>query len=410
MPADSMIQAFLAGRQMRTQREDRERQVANETEDRSIRKMMHDLEIRKLKIDEAVQKRELSKQNFDLTQGQPFADLPKDFEMTGMVGSGLNAVPEVKATPRPMTIAGVPELGVPDAQRTPQSMEQIIQRQHAAKLDEPFTLNPGDVRIAGGEQIAANTNPSPNKAQPSMDQQLLDAETRGDQETAKRIRRVMNARDATPNATLQAIRELQLAQLRQAATTGGLSPALFNQAKAMADDYTRDAKDFMARRSALQTVYAAKDNAPGDMSLIFSFMKMLDPGSVVREGEYATAQNAAGVPDQIRNLFNRVRDGRRLNPAQREQFTAQAEDLYQGAKQANGDVITGYSQRAQAQGIDPKYVVFNLPDPSPVRSTASGAVPAEVATALKGAGAGRHTLSDGSVWITDASGAISRGN
>ena len=38
-----------------------------------------------------------------------------------------------------------------------------------------------------------------------------------------------------------------------------------------------------------------------DMSLVFGFMKMLDPSSVVRETEYATAKNATGVPDQVRN-------------------------------------------------------------------------------------------------------------
>jgi len=39
---------------------------------------------------------------------------------------------------------------------------------------------------------------------------------------------------------------------------------------------------------------------------------MLDPGSVVRESEFATAQNAAGVPDQVRNMYNKVLSGTRL--------------------------------------------------------------------------------------------------
>ena len=41
---------------------------------------------------------------------------------------------------------------------------------------------------------------------------------------------------------------------------------------------------------------ATKDGtAAGDLSAIFAFMKMLDPGSVVREQEFANAQNAAGA-------------------------------------------------------------------------------------------------------------------
>ena len=33
-------------------------------------------------------------------------------------------------------------------------------------------------------------------------------------------------------------------------------------------------------------------------------MKMLDPGSTVREGEYATAKNTAGIEQGLRNSLN----------------------------------------------------------------------------------------------------------
>jgi hypothetical protein len=62
-------------------------------------------------------------------------------------------------------------------------------------------------------------------------------------------------------------------------------------------------------------------------------MKMLDPGSVVREGEFATAQNAAGIPDQVRNAYNRAMSGERLNPTQRNMFKSQADSLYGSARQ-----------------------------------------------------------------------------
>jgi hypothetical protein len=35
-------------------------------------------------------------------------------------------------------------------------------------------------------------------------------------------------------------------------------------------------------------------------------MKMLDPTSVVREGEFATAQNAASIPIKIVNMYNKA--------------------------------------------------------------------------------------------------------
>lgn len=42
---------------------------------------------------------------------------------------------------------------------------------------------------------------------------------------------------------------------------------------------------------------AERPSAANDLAMIFAYMKMLDPGSVVREQEFANAQNAAGIPD-----------------------------------------------------------------------------------------------------------------
>lgn len=89
--------------------------------------------------------------------------------------------------------------------------------------------------------------------------------------------------------------------------------------------------------------------AAGDLSAIFAYMKMLDPGSVVREQEFANAQNAAGIPDRVRNLYNQALKGTRLNPTQREEFMAEARRLADGAQ----DRITGVSR--EYQGIAEEY-------------------------------------------------------
>ena len=60
-------------------------------------------------------------------------------------------------------------------------------------------------------------------------------------------------------------------------------------------------------------------------------MKMLDPGSVVREGEFANAQNSAGVPDRIRSRYNNVLSGERLAENTRQDFIQTAQGLYSNA-------------------------------------------------------------------------------
>ena len=102
----------------------------------------------------------------------------------------------------------------------------------------------------------------------------------------------------------------------------------FKQEKELRDEYTKKASNYTDAKSNFARLNAANDNAVGDLSLIFSYMKMLDPQSVVREGEFATAQNTVGIDGRIVNAYNKTLNGERLNPEQRLAFKKQAEDLY----------------------------------------------------------------------------------
>lgn len=143
---------------------------------------------------------------------------------------------------------------------------------------------------------------------------------------------------------------------------GGLPPSATNAALKFQDDYARDSKPYLLLRDAYQRVKSAKPDAAGDLSLIFAYMKILDPNSVVREQEFANAQNAAGVPDRIRNLYNQVKEGVRLNPEQRKQFIGQAEALFENAKTNQKQVRGTYGNRAKQWGI-PENMVLDEEDP-----------------------------------------------
>lgn len=68
-------------------------------------------------------------------------------------------------------------------------------------------------------------------------------------------------------------------------------------------------------------------SGPASIALVFKFMKALDPTSVVREGEFATAENSAGVDEKVRNVFNKLLNGERLGDVQIEQFIETARAL-----------------------------------------------------------------------------------
>jgi len=105
-------------------------------------------------------------------------------------------------------------------------------------------------------------------------------------------------------------------------------------------------------------ISSVADPSPaGDLSLIFNYMKVLDPGSVVREGEFATAQNAGSIDDRTRGLYNRIVSGERLSEAQRADFADRATRLYSGAEQQYRDIADQYGGFAQAAGLPVERVI-----------------------------------------------------
>ena len=97
---------------------------------------------------------------------------------------------------------------------------------------------------------------------------------------------------------------------------------------------------------------AALGTAKGDVALIISFAKVLDPGSVVREGEFATIADSIGVPERIVAFFNRARAGERMSNKERLEVVRAARrnlqpsiDSFLGQYNRYKDILTrsGYS-------------------------------------------------------------------
>lgn len=127
-------------------------------------------------------------------------------------------------------------------------------------------------------------------------------------------------------------------------------------------ELTTAAKEYSTIRDAYRAISAVaeKPSPAGDLSLIFSYMKMLDPGSTVREGEYATAQNATNVEGWLRNLYNRAITGQKLEAPQREDFVKQAKALY-GAKEQQFKAMEGqFVGIAKRLKLDPQNVILDF--------------------------------------------------
>lgn len=130
-------------------------------------------------------------------------------------------------------------------------------------------------------------------------------------------------------------------------------------------EFLEQSKKFKEQSEAMARVEAsAKDpSAAGDLALIFNYMKILDPGSTVREGEFANAQNSAGVPQRIVAKYNSVRSGERLGQVQRADFLDRAQRLYKEQLEGPGGHAERekfYRSTATRRKLDPKFVVPNI--------------------------------------------------
>lgn len=104
---------------------------------------------------------------------------------------------------------------------------------------------------------------------------------------------------------------------------------------------TKDTKLIRNTASDLEKLGKIK-SGPASIAMVFKFMKALDPTSVVREGEFATAENSAGVPETVRNAYNKIMQGGRLGDEQISQFVSTAKQLANNSIQSSNEEVQGF--------------------------------------------------------------------
>lgn len=146
---------------------------------------------------------------------------------------------------------------------------------------------------------------------------------------------------------------------------GGPSPREFNQANTLRDEFTRGSQNFSTVQDAYQNIRAAASSATaaGDMALIYSFVKLLDPTSVVRESEFGLVSSSGSVPERLQGLYQRALTGERLTDSQRREFMREAEAIYRTHTQAQQQRTREWERLARLYRVDPAGVVVDLMRP-----------------------------------------------
>jgi hypothetical protein len=146
-------------------------------------------------------------------------------------------------------------------------------------------------------------------------------------------------------------------ELEALKSTGGIDPTkTFEQEEKLRKEYQNRTKVYGELGTTFNNIQssAGAKTGPGDIALITGFMKMLDPGSVVRETEFATARDTAGLYTRLENSLKKAESGQFLQPKQREEFVNLAREYYKSAqnkavddKKALGVVVKNYRLNAE---------------------------------------------------------------
>ncbi len=136
--------------------------------------------------------------------------------------------------------------------------------------------------------------------------------------------------------------------------TGGADPAkVFEQEEKLRKEFQARTKVYGELATTFSNIKASAGakTGPGDIALITGFMKMLDPGSVVRETEFATARDTAGLFESLKNDAQKLESGQlfTLNSTQRQKYVDLAQQYLKAAqkkadqdKRALSAVVTNY--------------------------------------------------------------------
>ena len=132
--------------------------------------------------------------------------------------------------------------------------------------------------------------------------------------------------------------EIQKAALELEAIKNGTGDPKekFNQEEKIRKEYQGRTKVYGELGTTFSNIKSSADakTGPGDIALITGFMKMLDPGSVVRETEFATARDTAGLYDRLLNTSQKLQSGQlfTLDSKQRQEYVNLAKQYLDSAQ------------------------------------------------------------------------------
>lgn len=149
-----------------------------------------------------------------------------------------------------------------------------------------------------------------------------------------------------------------------------------NAENQLRQDYRTDSKTFIELKRQVGIIHKSLNDpsAAGTLSAATAYMKMLDPGSVVRESELAMAMQATGALDRLMNYTNVIQSGKVLTAQQKADFGRLAEQYMEAADQAQENLNKTYRDIALRNKLNPENIIMFKPDKNTPVDIPTGAI------------------------------------
>ena len=151
---------------------------------------------------------------------------------------------------------------------------------------------------------------------------------------------------------------------------GQLTKDQMSSLNSLRDDLRTELSQFELVKSGYNNIMTFYNDPSGtsDYALAVAFAKILDPGSVAREGEVAAVRNAGAKIPAFGQAMKNVIDGKgSFTPEVREQIATLSMKLYQErAQDAQSKIVKRRRNRAQVRPSNGPAVWGGIPEPKPI--------------------------------------------
>lgn len=163
-----------------------------------------------------------------------------------------------------------------------------------------------------------------------------------------------NSGDPAAISELQSQMQVQKGDAFRLATGRVVPKSVYDKVDQYATDFTRNTAGYRAAYEGYNRLMQSLSFEGGiaDIAAVFSFMKALDPTSVVREGEFNVTANAGGLWDRLTQIQKKVESGEILPEAVKGELAQVATALMESYTSSYQDLRNTYTGRAGYIGFD----------------------------------------------------------